>query len=248
MKRVNSAKLVITSSDIISMVKDEDHNRIIEVSYDIAGRSLSKGDPIYLKGEGWYRVNHIEKSNNNTTYITFFERSDTAIFLLPLIHNDRQWWSVDSQLVGAYDRIVDEPISESIYVVYRQALTESQEVMFTRRDHIFREHPMFKRNIDMPKGFSCYKFQIPSRYLNDLTAFRNSAFSQMSDDAKNAIISFNLSTRFVKKLETQLNRDEALRKSMESELQISIRPGSELRSAISIERESLDRKQFLFEI
>lgn len=241
-KKVTASKLAELTN---TAVAEEYEGRIIELSDDHS-RGVSIGDPYYLPSEGWYRINKIEKKDG-TIYLSMFERSDTSLFILPLINDNRMWWTTDMHLVNAFDRIEGKIPSDAIYVVYREPLTDEKETSFNKRDSSFRQSAYFKDVLPMPKGFVCYRFAVPSSMLNDLQAFRNSKFSKMSDRAKSAIITFNNGTKFIERLKRQLNRDDSLRKQMEEQYNVSIPRDAELRSLINESRETLDIRQFEFE-
>jgi hypothetical protein len=248
--KVSPVRFQISFNGSVMHENNERDNTIYEL-YDDDGRIVTIGDPFYIPSQGWFRVNHIRKERNvNTYYIISDLRTDTSILMLALIHTERDsFWGYDKFMLNAYDRVIDCPLDNRLYVTYRIPKNDTDDTAFSEYHRGFHNIPQYLGVKHKTVDHVTYMFKMPSEHINDLKMFRESKFSRMSDLAKDKIYTFHRkNVEIVRKFKDEFTLNKGLRAKMEKEYNISIPFDAELRSSIYPDKETFDPNTLITDV
>jgi hypothetical protein len=197
----------------------EDHNRV------------------YLKiNELWhaYYITHIERIDDDVFSLYTFTRNKTSLFLLPLLGENRAYFSWNKYFVNAYLGRCGEIELGNLYLLYRFFNVED----YLKLEEKLKRHKLFVKRYDTDKNHTLFHFKLPEDKLKEIEAFKAGKYSLFAEPCKFNILSFH-GYQKDSELSQVLFKSEKLRKQLELYFGEDLHPDTELYSIMSLEDEVL---------
>lgn len=139
----------------------------------------------------------------------------------------------------------------SIGKFYIECNFNYKNVNFSEDEKTFTDNEVYYKSYSVENNV-LYEYNIPKEYHKDILHFVNGEYSKLSKDYKMQVKKYwielygntpNFITTTIRSFEDIFNKTDSYRLRMEKDLNIKIKPGSELGSKIDIEEETFEFKE-----
>tara|TARA_R100001463_G_scaffold132216_1_gene192732 strand:+ start:1141 stop:1914 length:774 start_codon:yes stop_codon:yes gene_type:complete len=201
---------------------------------------ITLGDAMKIKRKP-YKVNIIEKNVKDgllTYNLKIAERTKSSLFLLPMLGGSRRLFMFNKQLLNAF--MGWGKYTDCIVLLYRW----SMDPLFAKFEQALKKFASFEHSFDPDPYHVVFIFSIPDNHKLNFKHLKQSKYSKMNDIYKLKILDFhNMDIDQV--LGQILFRAKERRLDLEKKLAASIDEKSELLSALDMDKEILNLKDYL---
>ncbi len=204
----------------------EINSDILKVNYDDSGTSITHicmGDSIIKPGQeldagldtlpSKYKVLFIKAGLNGFAYIFTHIRNKCTDYLMPILEGIKSEYYYDSYLINAY-------LSADVTKL-RLRYRFSKHEEYRKLEKFLCNHRLYIKTKDIDYDFVDYEFGISAEFDEDVTNFLDGKYSKFSPQLKINIGRFH-ALKARSRMILVLNKDESLKKEIESRLSVSI--------------------------
>jgi hypothetical protein len=181
-----------------------------------------------------YRINRIQISGvqPQVSYdLMMAQRTKSTLFLLPMLPGLKRNYMTERVLINAFLATPDD--TRCIALLYR--FQGSKE--FNRLETMLKGLPTFVSMHDVTKHTVLYVTSVPEECAEDYDLFVKGAYSKMSENFKQRVLRFH-ECGPESPMGQILYRSEKRKKTLESNLEVTLHPDAEVLSIPDIEKET----------
>jgi hypothetical protein len=213
-------------------VVHRDSDRILSITpYELP--EISLGTLVKVNSSP-YRINRIDVvgAGSNIQYeLSMAQRTKSSLFLLPMLPGLKRDYMTERVLINAFLATPDD--TRCIALLYR--FQGSKE--FNRLETMLKGLPTFVSMHDVTKHTVLYVTSVPEECAEDYDLFVKGAYSKMSENFKQRVLRFH-ECGPESPMGQILYRSEKRKKTLESNLEVTLHPDAEVLSIPDIEKET----------
>jgi hypothetical protein len=163
-------------------------------------------------------------------------------YLLPILSEYISFDTVTSSFINCYTFDLENIHRNCIFLLYNANI---KDPAFTKFEHSLSKIPGYVKHYDLKDNQVLYVIKFPTEYLAEYEHYCNGNYSLYAHDAKDLILRYwkpKLSTESMTKMKHVFDKNDILRKQMEKDLGVTIKPGSELGTIADPMDETFDIK------
>ena len=222
---LNARTIKITPLSKLAEIRE--NGELVGLDYD--DEFGVKPNSVFTLNKHKYKINRVSKVTNSKQYagpgyyLHIAELNKSAMFIMPLLGQNREYFRWDKEFVNCFMGTEDEGCINTIRLWYRYPGTVEME----KFEQKLMKHTNYMGQENVDKYHVMYEFSVSMSDMPDYHKLVGGKYSRITDESKERILEFHGSSNG-SPLGKILNRDPTRRKKMEKDLDVKIDKDAEL--------------------